>query len=87
MNSLTRGLVAALFSLCLLGISGCSADNESDATKLSKDMGDPGKPNEKATAALPTLPPPKTQKEFFDRQVDPAKQMGPNYPGAEKKKN
>jgi hypothetical protein len=80
-------LVVALFSMGLLGISGCSADNETEATKLSKDMGDPGKANEKATAALPTLPPAKTQKEFFDRQVDSGKQMGPNYPGAEKKKN
>jgi len=86
-NSLKRGLVVVLFSLGLLGVSGCSADNETEAAKLSKDMGDPGKPSEKATAALPTLPPPKSQKEFFERQVDPAKQMGPNYPGADKKKN
>jgi len=83
-NSLTRGLVVALFSLGLLGISGCSADNESEATKLSKEMGDPGKANEKATTALPVLPPAKTQKEFFERQVDPMKQMGATYPQSKK---
>ncbi len=84
MNSLRRGMVVVLFSLGLLGVSGCSTDNETEASKLSKNVGDPGKPSEKVAPS--NLPPPRTQKEYFDRSVDPGKQMGPNYPGANKKK-
>jgi hypothetical protein len=85
-NSLKRGLIVVFFSLGLLGVAGCSADNETEANKLAKDMGDPGKASE-AKSALPSLPPAKTQKEYFERQVDPGKQMGGNYPGSEKKRN
>jgi hypothetical protein len=77
-NSLTRGLFVIVFSLGMFGVSGCSTDNETEATKLSKGMGDPGK-----GAVAPVVdsePPPKTQAEFFNRQADPKKAMGANYP-------
>ncbi len=86
MNLLKRGMVVVVFSLGFIGLSGCSEDNETEAQKLSKNMGDPGKPSETAKPALPTnLPPPRSQKEFMERQPDPGKQMGTSYPGAEKK--
>jgi hypothetical protein len=83
-NLLLRGLIVVLFSVGLLGVSGCSTDNETEAQKLSKNMGDPGKAAD--TKQLENLPPPKTQLEYFQRQPDPGKQMGPNYPGADKKR-
>lgn len=87
MNSLKRGMVVVLFSLGLLGVSGCSADNENEASKLAKNMGDPGKRNEAEKKVEPAnLPPPKSQKEYYDRRSDPGKQMGRDYPGAEKKR-
>jgi hypothetical protein len=85
-NSLLRGLIVTIFSVGLLVVSGCSADNETEAQKLSKTAGDPGKAAD--TKQVETLPPPKTQLEYFQRQPDPGKQMGPNYPGAQgKRKN
>jgi len=84
-NWLKRGMVAGLLSLGLLGVSGCSTDNETEATKLSKNMGDPGKRSETEKKVEQTnLPPPKSQKEYYDRRSDPKKQMGTNYPGAKR---
>jgi hypothetical protein len=77
-NLLTRAVVVVIFSLGLLGVAGCSTDNETEAQKLSKGMGDPGKGA--VTPKVDNLPPPKTQEEFFKRQADPKKAMGKNYP-------
>jgi len=86
-NSIMRGLVVGVVSLSLLGISGCSTDNETEAEKLSKNMGDPGKRSEtEKKVESANLPLPRSQKEAYERRVDPGKQMGPNYPLAEKKK-
>jgi hypothetical protein len=83
-NSLLRGLIVVFFSVGLLGVSGCSTDNETEAQKLAKTAGDPGKAAD--TKQMETLPPPKTQLEAMQRLPDPGAQMGPNYPGANKKK-
>ena len=88
MNSLKRGMVVVLFSLGLFGMSGCAEDNETEATKLAKGLGDPGKRNEAEKKVEPAnLPPPRSQKEYYNRRSDPGKQMGKNYPGAENKRN
>ena len=42
MNLLTRGLAIVLVSSGLLGVSGCSTDNETETQKLAKTAGDPG---------------------------------------------
>jgi len=67
----------------MLGVMGCS-DNETDAQKLSKNAGDAGPANPDSKKLIkPDLPPPKTQKEWMDRQPDQKKvQMGPNQSGA-----
>jgi hypothetical protein len=41
-NLLTRSLVVIVFSLGLLGASGCAEDNETETQKLAKTAGDPG---------------------------------------------
>jgi hypothetical protein len=49
-NLLTRGLAIVLVSSGLLGVSGCSGDNETEVQKLAKTAGDPG------AAAAPKAP-------------------------------
>ena len=80
MNSLTRGLVVILFSLGLLGVSGCSADNETEAQKLSKGMGDPGKGAVTTGKPDEDQPPPKTRQGTSSGKPIPERQMGSNYP-------
>jgi len=71
--------------LGLLGVSGCSTDNETEAAKLAKDMGDPGKRLD--TPKEPTnLPPATTQKEAFEQRGSAGKSMSPDYPGMKTKK-
>jgi len=68
----------------MFGMAGC-ADNEAEATKLSKNLGDPGAPNIKSPAA--ELPPASSQKEFFERSQETQKklyQKGAGYPGTKK---
>jgi hypothetical protein len=70
-NSFTRGLGLVVFALAMLGITGCGADNETEADKLSKGMGDPGQgtatvdPSKTQTVVGGY---PKSEKELFDRQ-------------------
>jgi hypothetical protein len=83
-NSFTRGLGLALLSVGMLGVTGCT-DNETDAQKLQKDMGDPGPGNPSSKVQKSDVPTPRTQEERFKQQGDPKKVMGPNYPGAKTK--
>jgi hypothetical protein len=78
-NLLTRGLLVVVFSLGLFGVSGCSTDNETEAQKLSKGMGDPGKgtTTPKTPEEQPQSNDPVTR---FKNRADPKKAMGPNYP-------
>ncbi len=86
MNLPTRGLVAALFCLALVGLPACSEDNEAEATKLSKNMGDPGpgKPEAKK-ADTSNLPAASTPKELYEQRQKANGGMPANYPGAKKK--
>jgi hypothetical protein len=82
-NVFMRGLGRGLLALAILGITGCGADNETEAEKLSKGMGDPGPgtakvdPSQQAVPAVtgptgyPTSP--------------PKNDMGKSYPLAKKK--
>jgi hypothetical protein len=81
-NLLTRGLVIVLVSSGLLGVSGCSEDNETEAQKLAKTAGDPGTPSApKITAPQSDLPPPRTSEEAGARSADAHKNMPSNYSG------
>jgi len=84
-RSFTRGLGVALFSLGLLGVIGCGTENEGEAARLAKTAGDPGAPNPKAKAD--DLPPPKTQEEQAQRQLDAQNKMykAGAYPGSKQK--
>lgn len=85
MKTFTRGLFAALVTLTMIGMTGC-ADNEGEATKLSKGIGDPGPVNPKAIPTE-TQPAPQTQADF-KKQADEAQsklyQKGSGYPGTKK---
>jgi hypothetical protein len=70
-NSFTRGLCLGLLSLAMLGVTGCSADNETEVEKLSKGMGDPGEGTTKVDPSKTQTVQggyPTSEKEFFDRQ-------------------
>ncbi len=62
-----RGLSASLFCVGMLGVSGCGPDNETEADRLAKSIGDPGKADAKGVPATEEAAP-KTQEEFFKRQ-------------------
>jgi hypothetical protein len=67
----------------MIGVAGCTADNETEADKLAKAIGDPGKANTKGVGEA--LPPPATQADFKARQDENAKKLygkGSSYPGA-----
>jgi hypothetical protein len=75
-----RGLAGVLLVLALLGVTGCSQDNETEVQQLSKGMGDPGarNPNEKKVEPRDASP---DRAERFKNRPDPKKViMGPNYP-------
>jgi hypothetical protein len=85
---LTRALVVVIFSLGLLGVSGCSEDNETEAQKLAKTAGSPGAPSDaKALEATKSdLPPPRSSEEAGERaNQDPRKRMPSNYSANKKK--
>ena len=79
--SFTRALVVVVFSLGLLGLSGCAEDNETEAQKLAKTAGNPGPPAaSKIKAAQSDLPPPRTSEEAHERTgADPHKNMPSDY--------
>jgi hypothetical protein len=84
-NSLTRGLGLSVLGLAMLGATGCGVDNESEAEKLSKGLGDPGamNPNTKKdeNADLPQSNSPAER----HKQRESQNAMGPGYPLAKKK--
>jgi hypothetical protein len=53
---------------------GCGPDNDTEADRLAKTAGDPGKPDPKGIPQTQDAPP-KTQEEFAQRQKDRQKQM------------
>ena len=77
----TRALVVVVFSLGLLGVSGCAEDNETEVQKLAKTAGDPGPPAPPKVKAAPSdLPPPRTSEEAAERAGgDPRKRMPADY--------
>jgi hypothetical protein len=87
-NSLTRALVVVLVSLGSFGVSGCAEDNETEAQKLAKNVGDPGAPAPpKIKAPESNLPPPTTSEEAGERfGGDPRKRMPADYSANRKRK-
>jgi hypothetical protein len=80
-NSFTRGLALGLIALAMLGITGCSTDNETEAVKISKGMGDPGEGTTKIDTSAPGQEGPASY------PTGPAKtDMGMNPVAAKKKK-
>jgi hypothetical protein len=80
-NSFTRGLALGLVALAMLGITGCSTDNETEAVKISKGMGDPGEGTTKIDTSAPGQEGPASY------PTGPAKtDMGMNPVAAKKKK-
>jgi hypothetical protein len=83
-KTFTCGLCAAFMILSMIGMTGC-ADNEAEATKLSKNLGDPGAPNPKASPAT-TQAPASSPKEFYERAQGTQNDMyKKGYPGSRKK--
>ena len=79
MNKFTRGLVAGLLLAGMVGVTGCTTDNESEAAK-AKPLGDPGKVEDQGKR----MPAPSSQAEW-KKQLDNSYQ-GKGYPGADKQK-
>jgi phage tail tape-measure protein len=85
-NSFTRGLAIVLVSLGLLGVSGCAEDNETEAQKLAKTAGDPGRPSEpKVKAPQSDLPPPRSSDEAQQQRGNARKNLPSDYPGNKNK--
>jgi hypothetical protein len=61
----------ALLSLAMLGIAGCAEDNESSAKAQS----------DKSAAVKDNGPPPKDQREYFERQKKESSTQSKGYPG------
>ena len=84
MKAFTVGLCLALVNL---GMTGCGTDNETEAEKLSKTLGDPGAVNSKALPAEIKQGPPPTMLDV-KRQSEENQQKqygkGSGYPGARK---
>lgn len=82
MKWIMRGLTIALLCVGTFGALGCEASNETEADRLTKTAGDPGKPDPKG---LPkeTQPPAKTQQEQYKRQMQRQMDMfrKGSYPG------
>jgi hypothetical protein len=88
-KAFTRGLCWALVSLSLIGMTGCGSDNESEAEKLSKEMGDPGAANPKGLPADIKEGPPGSMEDVKRNAEENAKKLygkGSAYPGAGKGK-
>ncbi len=91
MKTFTHGLclLSVVLILGLMGVAGCGADNETEADKLAKGLGDPGAVNPKAVGAERSAPP-TSQAEFKERADAQAKKNfgpGSGYPGGSKAKN
>ncbi len=85
MNWFMRGLSASLLCVSMLGVLGCGPDNETEANRLAKTIGDPGKPDAKGVPAA-IEPPPKSQAEQYERQKKKSDEMFKGgYGGAPKK--
>jgi hypothetical protein len=77
-----RGLSAPLVCVSMLGVLGCEADNQTEADRLAKTIGDPGKPDPKGIPAAVDRPPAQTQEEVYKRQQERQKEMfKTGYPG------
>ena len=78
-----RGLSAPLLCVGMLGVLGCGPDNETEADRLAKTIGDPGKPDPKGVPAT-TQPTPTSREEYFKQQQQREKGMYKKgtYPGA-----
>ncbi|MFI5454114.1 MAG: hypothetical protein ACHRXM_01555 [Isosphaerales bacterium] len=84
MKSFTRGLVLALLSLSMLGVTGCGPDNEAEALKAQKIEKDPGTIDSKSKTVTPP-PPARTQQEQYEQQQKSnAMSKTGGYPGAKK---
>jgi len=79
-NGSMRGLGLALLMAGLLGMSGCTGDNESEAAR-AKPLGDPGIKAEVNTQAEAA---PQSPEEWMKRKGDPYQAKG--YPGTKAKK-
>ncbi len=77
MKTLIRGIGLAMLGVCLLGLTGCGADNESDASKLQAKSGPPPKPADGSTKELP--PPPKDLNEYAERAKQNQPYQGTKY--------
>ncbi len=84
MKIYSRRNVLGILGIGMLGLAGCTEDNETAANAVSKSAGDPGPINPNSKADTPP-PPPKSQEEWMKSKGDPLK--GSGYPGASKKKN
>jgi hypothetical protein len=78
-----RELAGVLLSLALVVAPGCSQDNEAEAQKLSKNMGDPGPSVDKNKTETPSLPNDPVAR-YKAQQKAPYHGMGPGYPNAKK---
>jgi hypothetical protein len=83
-KTLIRGIGLAMLGACLLGLTGCGADNESDASKLQTKSGPAPKPADGSTKELP--PPPTNMDEYAKRQQQNQPYGGTKYGGAPKAK-
>ena len=77
-----RGLSASLLLAGMAGVVGCETDNQTEADRLAKTIGDPGKPDPKGIPST-TQPAAKTQEEFFKQQQQRQDEMFKKggYPG------
>jgi hypothetical protein len=83
-KTLIRGIGLAMLGVCLMGLTGCGTDNESDADKLQAKSGPVPKAAEGSTKELPTAP--KDMSEYAERQQKNNPYGTSKYPGAPKAK-
>jgi hypothetical protein len=83
-KTLIRGIGLAMLGVCLLGLTGCGADNESDADKLQTKSGPAPKPAEGSTKEIQA--PPANMDEYAKRQQQNSPYAGTKYQGAPKSK-
>jgi hypothetical protein len=82
-KTLIRGIGLAMLGVCLLGLTGCGADNESDADKLQAKSGPVPKPE---GPTQETGPPVKSMEDYAKQQQGKQSYAGTKYPGAAKAK-
>jgi hypothetical protein len=83
-KTLIRGIGLAMLGVCLLGLTGCGADNESDANNLQAKAG----PVPKAAEGTTKEPPPaaKSYDEYAKQHQAQQPYAGTKYGGAPKAK-